>query len=361
MDWNAHFGYGKDQAYPGNNFEYHIIPFEGAFEANTAQIMPYYGIPVGQTNEEVAFGYNKQVLTDILRKQYGFEGVICADWGIISDVYIFGFQFMEGRAWGVESLTLKERLLKALDAGIDQFGGEKIPELIVELVEEGKLSEKRIDASLRRILRDKFRLGLFENPYVDVEQAPKIVGRSDFKQKGKEAQRKSIVLLKNELGQLPLSVRTKIYVENMSKEVAGQYGTVVEEISEADIAILRLSTPYEPKGPGFGSFFHEGDLDFKGEEKARILNIMEQVPTVVDIYLERAAVIPEIANKAIGLTANFGAEDDVLLDVLFGKFNPQGKLPFELPSSMEAVRKQKEDVPYDSENPLFSYGAGLSY
>jgi beta-glucosidase len=81
----------------------------------------------------------------------------------------------------------------------------------------------------------------------------------------------------------------------------------------------------------------------------------------VDIFLERPAVIPEIAEKSAGLLVNFGASDAAVLDVIFGRFTPCGKLPFEMPSSMEAVRKQREDVPYDSENPLFPFGHGLTY
>jgi beta-glucosidase len=107
--------------------------------------------------------------------------------------------------------------------------------------------------------------------------------------------------------------------------------------------------------------FHGGDLDFKEEELTRILHVLDQVPTIVDIYLDRPAVIPEIAEKSAALLANFGASDAALLDVVFGRAAPQGTLPFELPSSMDAVRQQKEDVPYDSENPLFPFGYGLRY
>jgi len=136
---------------------------------------------------------------------------------------------------------------------------------------------------------------------------------------------------------------------------------VVNDVSKADVAILRLNSPYEKRKGLMESFFHAGDLDFKEPEKTRILNILNKVPTVVDIYLERPAVIPEIAEKSMALLGNFGANDDAVLDVIFGKFAPQGKLPFELPSSMDAVRKQKEDVPHDSENPVFPFGHGLSY
>jgi beta-glucosidase len=110
-----------------------------------------------------------------------------------------------------------------------------------------------------------------------------------------------------------------------------------------------------------GRLFSAGDLDFKGRDLEEILKILKRVPSVVDIYLDRPAVIPEISQLSKGLLVNFGANDEALLDVIFGTINPSGKLPFEMPSSMEAVRNQKEDLPYDSENPLFPFGYGLSY
>jgi beta-glucosidase len=107
--------------------------------------------------------------------------------------------------------------------------------------------------------------------------------------------------------------------------------------------------------------FHHGDLDFKGETKAEILAVCQAVPTIVAIYLDRPAVIPEISATAKALLGEYGADDTAVLNVIFGKARPQGKLPFELPSSMEAVRNQKADVPHDSENPLYPFGFGLSY
>ena len=107
--------------------------------------------------------------------------------------------------------------------------------------------------------------------------------------------------------------------------------------------------------------FHSGDLDFKGAEKQRILDLLAKVPTIVDIHLERPAVIPEIASTCAALLGNFGASDAAVLDVIFGVSAPEAKLPFELPSSMEAVRAQKEDMPYDSLDPLYPFGYGLTY
>jgi beta-glucosidase len=157
-------------------------------------------------------------------------------------------------------------------------------------------------------------------------------------------------------------MRPKLYIENINPTVAANYGDVVVNIAEADFAILRLKTPFEPRNSEFlESFFHAGDLDFKEPEKSRILDILASVPTIVDIFLERPAVMPEIAEKSAVLLGSFGSSDTALLDVIFGHFAPTGKLPFELPSSMEAVRRQKEDVPYDSENPVFPFGHGLTY
>jgi len=184
---------------------------------------------------------------------------------------------------------------------------------------------------------------------------------------GELAQRKSIVLLKNEKIQsanmLPLKPGLKIYVENLDAGKALKYGTVVTDPEKADVAIIRLRAPSQPlKGAGLlGRLFSSGDLDFKGKEKEKILDLLKKVPTVADIYLDRPAVIPEIVENARGVVANFGASDEAVLDVLFGKINPAAKLPFELPSSMDAVRNQKEDVPYDSKDPLFAFGFGLSY
>src|SRR6478735_1236856 len=359
---DPHFNYGKEQVYPGDNFNYHLIPFEAAFEAGTAQMMPYYGMPIGIGLEEVGFGFNKQVVTGLLRERYGFDGVVCADWGLITDSYLPGGVLFEARAWGVEDLSRLERVKKAVEAGVDQFGGEACPELVIELVESGQLEESRIDVSIRRILRDKFRLGLFDNPYVDVEAADQLAGNVEFRTAGAEAQRKSLVLLKNAEAVLPLAGRPKIYGENITAAAIGAYGEPIADPTEADFAILRLTAPFDPRTGNFlEAMFHAGDLAFKPDEEARLLAIMGKVPTIVDIYLDRPAIIPGIAEQCAALIASFGASDEAVLDLVFGKSYPTGRLPFELPSSQAAVLSQKSDLPYDSVDPLFKFGAGLSF
>lgn len=364
---DAHFSYGANQVYPGNNFEYHLIPFKAAFDAGTAMIMPYYGVAVGQTSENVGMSFNKEIITELLRKKYNYDGVVCTDWGIIEGFGLFGFEFMEPKSWGVENLTVKERIKKVIDAGVDQFGGNMNIDELLELVGEGKISETRINESARRLLRAKFKMGLFDNPFVDPEKAEQIVGNKEFVEKGKLAQRKSIVLLKNKMNidstyTLPLKKNLKIYFENIDKETAGKYATVVDSLADADIAVLHLRAPWEPRnGDMIEKMFHQGHLNYSSNELSGILKIMEQKPTIICMYLDRPAVIPEIAEKATGLLCDFGAYDDAILDVIFGQFNPTARLPFEMPYSMEAVQNQKEDIPYDTENPVFKFGFGLSY
>ncbi|HBK89876.1 MAG: glycoside hydrolase family 3 N-terminal domain-containing protein [Cyclobacteriaceae bacterium] len=360
---DSHFEFHKGQVYPGNNFNYHLIPFEAAFEAHTAAIMPYYGIPTDQTSENVGFGFNKDIVTRLLREKYKYDGIVCTDWGLITDVDM-GVAVWPARAWGVEKLSEADRVLKVIEAGCDQFGGESRTDLVLQLVKAGKVSEQRLDESVRRLLRLKFTLGQFDNPYVNVERALATVGKPEWKALGEATQRRAYTLLKNDKNILPLEAgKLKIYVRNLNPELAAKYGTVVDKPEQADIALIRLQTPWVPVETNnpLARGFHHGDLDFKGSRKDSIIQLLKTVPTIVDLYIDRPAVIPEISRHATGLLVNFGASDAALLDVVFGKAWPEGKLPFELPSSMEAVRNQKEDMPYDSKNPLYPFGFGLRY
>ncbi|NUU22527.1 MAG: glycoside hydrolase family 3 protein, partial [Streptomycetaceae bacterium] len=294
---DPHFANGREQVYPGDNFAYHLEPFKKALEAGTSQMMPYYGMPIGTDMEEVAFGFNKGVITGLLREELGFDGIVCTDWGLISDAEIFG-QAYPARAWGVEHLGEQERVLRVIEAGCDQFGGEACPEHVVALVRDGKVAEERLDMSVRRILREKFVLGLFDEPFVSVEDADALVGTPEALALGLRTQSRSITLLKNGAEGaaqpvLPLASGTKVYVEGVDAEVAARYGTVVATPEEADVAIVRTRTPWDPADGPFEAFFHGGSLAFGADELQRLLGLCATVPTVVDIYLERPAVIPE--------------------------------------------------------------------
>jgi beta-glucosidase len=359
---DPHFEYGKEQVYPGNNFDYHVEPFKDAIAAGTRQMMPYYGMPVGTKYEEVGFGFNKGVLTDLLKGKLAFDGIICTDWGLITDANILG-QDMPARAWGVEHLTREERIEKALAAGVDQFGGESCPELIVELVRSGRVPEERIDYSAARLLAEKFLLGLFdEERFVDEAAADEIVGNAEFRAVGEATQRASVIRLKaadSGTASLPLAAGLKVYVEGITPENAAKIGQLVETPAEADVAIIRKAAHYDPRPGGFEALFHAGSLEYPADEVARIVAICQTVPTIFDIYLDRAAIFPEIAEAAAAVTANFGANPDAFIDVLKNPSLAKGRLPIELPSSTAAVLASKSDVPYDTVAPLFEYGFGL--
>ncbi len=359
--FDPHFEFHKGQIYPGGNFAYHLVPFEAALEAGTAAVMPYYGVPVDQTGENVAMAFNKGIVTGLLREKYRFDGVVCTDWGVITDTRMGGTVW-PARAWGVEHLTPADRVLRALDAGVDQFGGESCPELVVELVRSGRLSEERLDVSVRRLLRLKFRLGLFDNPFVDENRVTEVLGDPEARAEGLTSQRRAMTLLKNDGATLPLRARTKVFVKNIDGSAAAHYAEVVDTPQAADVAIVRLEAPWYPveSDNPLARGFHHGDLDFKGEAKTEILALLAAVPTVVVLYLDRPAVIPEIAGAAKALLVEYGASDQAVLDAVFGRAAPEGRLPFELPRSMEAVRSQKPDVPYDSGDPLYPFGFGLS-
>jgi beta-glucosidase len=321
--------------------------------------MPYYGMPIGTEYEEVGFGFNKSVITGLLRERFGFDGIVCTDWGLITDAEIAGQPF-PARAWGVEHLSPRERMKKVIEAGADQFGGECVPELLIDLVRSGEVAEERIDASARRLLREKFRLGLFDNPTVDPERATAVVGNAEFVAAGEAAQRASVTLLAND-GVLPLARGVKAYVHGFDPEVVAGFATVVDTPEEADVALVRLHAPYEQRATMFENFFHAGSLDFPQETLDEVLALARAVPTVVQVLLDRPAILTPFAGEVAAIAADFGANQTALLDVLFGEAAPQGRLPMDLPSSMDAVRANRPDVPFDTADPLFRFGHGLSY
>jgi beta-glucosidase len=362
---DAHFPNGREQVYPGDNFDYHLEPFKAAIAAGAPQIMPYYGMPVGTEHEEVGFNFNKSVITGILREKLGYDGVVCTDFTLLTDTPEMG-DIGLAKAWGVEHLSREERIVKLFDAGVDQLGGEHCTELLVGLVKEGRITEARLDESVRRVLRLKFSLGLFEHRFVDEDAADSIVGCEEFRAAGLAAQRRSLTLLSNEPAAdgtptLPLRRDLRVYVEGLEADALDGYATAASSPAEADVAIVRVKTPWEPSGHGdLADAFHAGSLEFSAEEQDRIAAICEAVPTVIDIYLERPAVLGRLT-EAKAVIANYGIGARSLVEVLFGDGAPEGNLPFDLPRSMAAIAASRTDVPFDTEDPVFRFGHGLRY
>jgi beta-glucosidase len=365
---DAHFPYGREQVYPGGRFADHLAPFPAVIQAGTAAVMPYYGMPVGLVVdgvpiEEVGFGFNAQVVTGMLREQLGYDGVVLTDWELVNDNHV-GDQVLPARAWGVEHLDPHERMERILLAGADQFGGEECVDVLLDLVEQGRVTESRIDASARRLLAVKFRLGLFDDPFVDEEAAARIVGREDFRAAGYEAQARSVTVLTNEATDagpvLPLAGGLRIYAENVAPEVVARHGIPVDRPEDADVAVVRLMAPFEPRSDLFlESWFHAGSLDFPPGLVVRMQRIAAQCRLVVDVVLDRPAVLTPLLPVAAAVVASYGTSDDALLEALTGRIPPRGRLPFDLPRSMDQVRAHGEDVPgYD--DPLFAFGDGLT-
>jgi beta-glucosidase len=242
------------------------------------------------------------------------------------------------------------------------LGGEALPDVVVKLVKAGTITESRIDSSVRRILREKFKLGLFDDPYIN-EASVNVLNSTAYAKKGIEAQQKSLVLLKNDQNILPLAGNKKVYLEGFNEQEVSGYKSQITDLQNADVCILKINTPKNVV-PGtyiLQRIFNLGSLAFNEKEEADLLKIIRSKPTIVVVNLQRPAVIPAINAESKALVADFSSQDNVILDLIFGKFSPQGHLPFELPSSMEAVLQQKEDLPYDSKNPLYPFGFGLSY
>ncbi len=376
--YDSHNAYGRNSALTAAHLSEHVAPFLGAFEARVAGVMPTYSVLAdltvnGRAVEPVGAGFNHYLLTDLLRDEYHFHGIVLSDWAIVNDCDeacrkgfppgITPTMAAFSTAWGVEGLTPSQRLAKALNAGVDQLGGVDDPTALLQAVHDGLVSNARIDQSVLRILALKFQQGLFDDPYVNPDFAARIVGSAPFVAAGREAQSRSLVVLEEQDGLLPLKPR-KLFLYGVSTEVAERYGfTVVSDLRSADVAVVRLQAPYETLHPNyvFGLRQHEGDLAFHEDNPGyQILRAAqkEKVTTIVSVYLDRPAILTNIRDKASLLLADFGVSDTALFDVLTGKQIARGRLPIELPSSMAAVRAQKSDAPHDSVEPLFAIFSG---
>jgi beta-glucosidase len=365
--WDSHSDYGRYADITPRGLAYHLKPWDGAFAAGAAGVMPTYSIleggrVAGAPLEPVGAGFSRQLLAELLRGRYGFRGVILSDWGITNDCpatcrgeWRKGQPPSIGMPWGVEELTRTQRFAKAVEAGIDQFGGTTESERLVEAVRSGLVPEQSLNDATRRILTQKFQLGLFENPYASgaLARAP-----SDTQMEADRAQSRSLVVLENRRNILPLKRGAKVFLRGVSAEAAGARGLVVVATpEEADVAIVRMAAPYQTLHPNyfFGQLHHEGDLDFKdGDAEYEALKaIAAKTPTVLTVYLDRPAVLTQVKDRVAGLVGNFGVSDGPLLDGLTGVVKPEGRLPFELPSSMDDVRAQRSDLPHDTARPLY--------
>ena len=279
---DAHFCYGKYSVFPGKNFETHMKPFvEGALKLNggtasASAVMPYYTISYdfGDQENRVGNSYSKYIITDLLRERFGYDGVVCTDWMITADnnaVDAFG-----GMCWGEELKTVAERHFDVICAGVDQFGGNNDKGPVLEAYQMyidafgQEAADARFQDSARRLLMNIFRVGLFENAYLDPAESSETVGKAEFMAAGYDAQLKSIVMLKNKGNSLPIAKNTKVYIpkkfvaggqartglaatavvnkwqDAVARNIIDKYAsdfTFVDNAADADIALCFISEP----------------------------------------------------------------------------------------------------------------------
>ena len=442
---DAHFAFGKYAVYPGNNLADHLIPFtEGAFklegETNMASaVMPYYTISYGidtQYSENVGNSYSKYMINDLLRGKYGYDGVVCTDWGVTNDeLAVDGFG---STCWGAEKLSVAERHYKIIMAGVDQFGGNNDAGPVIEAYQMGvkengeNFMRARMEQSAIRLLRNIFRVGLFENPYLNVEETVKSVGNTEFMKAGYEAQVKSIVLLKNRNKVLPVDKQKVVYIpkrhtsaernffggitpgsENypINTNIAGKYFRVTDNPAEADFALVIIRSPnsgsgydandvkkggngyvpislqYRPYkaldardpsiagGDPLESFinrtFRNKTITTSNESDLELVlntrKVMKDKPVIVSVAVAKPMVFNEFEKDADAIIATFEVQDQAILDIITGVYEPTGLLPAQMPSDMKTVELQKEDVPYDmtchmdTEGNTYDFGFGLNW
>ncbi|WP_152192807.1 glycoside hydrolase family 3 protein [Georgenia satyanarayanai] len=447
---DPHYSFGKAQVYPGGFFAEHMLPFEAAIDAGVSSIMPYYGVPVdvpevGNESEDyplTGFAFSDSIVNGLLREQLGFGGYVNSDTGIIND-----------RAWGLEGSTVPERVAAAVNGGTDTLSGFNNVQTIIDLVEDGLVTEERVDLAAERLLEPMFLMGLFENPYVDPDVATATIGSAANREVGLDLQRKSLVLLENEETEdgpvLPLADGSDVYIlgDFTEETVAARgYGVTngnVEEgetrpsAADSDYVLISMTArtnagDYVSNSPDFGldpehgvnpsaiegipnldgnspwgaadncvhnaageedpsctdnglrfggSYPWESSiLDFSGMEEAESwevvpsLDTIQQVMAEVDdpskvilhVYFRQPYVLDEESGlrDAGAVLAGFGMSDTALLDVLSGDYAPQGRMPFALAGTREAIIEQQSDTPgYEetTDGALYPFGYGLTY
>lgn len=436
---DAHYAYGKYAVYPGKNFENHKDVFvNGALKLDgptkkAASIMPYYTISWNQdikNGKNEGNSYNEYIIKDLLRGECDYDGVLCTDWGITGDpdpkIDSFG-----SRCFGVEELTEAERHLQIILNGVDQFGGNNSKAPIIEAYKIGSekygedFMRKRMEQSARRLLTNIFRLGLFENPYLNPEESKNIVGSREFVEEGLEAQCKSIVMLKNKDNVLPLKKGIKVYIPDryikakknffrmmdsekhitpVSEDMSKGYFEIVKDPKLADVAMVFVESPLtdgylEDKGylpislqyrPYTATLARKTSIaggDFREEDSNRsyynktnyaynesdLDNILEAKklmggkPIIVSMTLHNPTVVSEFEEVVDGIIVDFGVQRKALFDIVFGDKKPEGRLPIIMPKNMETIELHNEDIfddieAYtDSEGNTYDFGYGLTY
>lgn len=435
---DAHYPFGKFAVYPGKNGEEHRKPFtEGVFKLDgptgaASAVMPYYTISLGldtADGKNVGNSYSRYLIHDQLREACKYDGIVCTDWGITADP-LPDIDSFSSRCYGVEDLTVAQRHLLAIENGVDQFGGNSEIGPILEAYEMGckKHGEahmrERLEQSAVRLLKNIFRCGLFENPYLDPTRSMEIIGSERLCRAGYEAQLKSVVMVKNNQA-LPIQERKKAYIPErtikprkgffrqpmpeqkvtpVAAELAEKYFDLAERPEDADFALIFIESPlsdgYSAEdraqgGNGYmpislqyrpykaeaareesigGGDFREGftNRGYKGKTGTAanesdldlVLDAraaMGDKPVIVCLRMHNPTVVSELEAAADAILIDFGVQAQAILDLVSGRAEPSALLPVQMPRDMETVEKHCEDVPFDMDPYVDSQGNAYDF
>lgn len=396
---DPHFDHGRFQPYPtpGSLYRYHLPVFKAAIDAGTTSVMPYYAtttnamsapqLPGGRPFAEVGFGFDEFLLTEVLRGELGFTGYVNSDTGITT-----------GMPWGVEQLSRPERFARAIAAGVNAFGGDGNPEPLLDAVAQGLVSQDDLDRSARYLLTEMFDLGLFENPYVDPDEAQALAEDPGIADLAAQAHRRSLVLLRNDTGLLPLTADhakprdgvgeeagtgtapgaagapapVRLYVEvltgkdqdeeteRISREVrealdADSGIEVVTDLDRATHALVWVRPAMSLLDDRAG---HELSIVLDREtgiDARRAGEVADTVPTVLAVNFTNPWLIDKIAPAAAAVVGTFGASTAALVDLVRGQITPTGTLPYTIPANEGAVHGKASDIPGTAEPAGYAY------
>ena len=370
----------------------HLKPYYAALEVNVASIMPYYSVPLALDMENSAIG-SKATLQDLLRDEMGFTGIIQTDWGMI-----WAIQEALGTMTGEEVSDEEAILIGVTQSRVDGIGGESIRliDLMEEYTQEGKIDEAILTAAATRIVKVKFEMGMFENPYCDVDYAVSFVGNEENQKVNLQAAREAMTLLKND-GALPLNPDAKqtilvcgprafdtdslvggwssaqdgLTIADAVAAYAGENTTVLTEkedvgvikelAQQADVIIVSIGEPSYQHDPVWGY----DTLEIVQSQQEILEAAVASGKTVITVVTGGRPYILTWCDENTNaiLEAYYpGAKGGIAIaETLYGMNNPTGKTPMQFPRNMESVNAQEGDVSFDLENPLYDYGFGLSY
>ena len=350
-----------------DSIDLHLAGFRAAIEAGVAAVMPYgYStVPyLGGDAVENSADQSAAVMTDLLRGELGYTGLIQTDWGL--------------------------NFVGATNAGADILGGAGVRSTR-QLVEG--VDEERLTVACRRILIAKFQLGIFENPYVDEENAAQVLGSQEHRAVAKEAAARSFTLLKYEnasplagqklvvAGTLaedvralnsgwtakdPMELAGTTILEAFQNKAGSENVTYIPDASQvpADLsgttAVVVIGEASGTHEPAWGT----DTLEFPQEQVELVKALKDAGVNVVEVVLmNRAYVMTDMVDMADSVLLAYrpgvtcGAE--AIAEALFGETAITGKTPFQIPRTMEHVLNQREDLPKDIQDPLFDYGFGI--